>query len=69
MNHQQQAPAKEIGAQEIGGALATVVVLTISWIVGQKPPAGLEGALAVLTGAAIMAVRRYLQDRKDATDT
>lgn len=68
MTHQQPAPSKEIGVQAIGGAAATLIVLSVSWITGTQPPAGLEGALAVLAGAVLMTVRKWLQERKNETD-
>lgn len=66
---QQTAPNKEIGVQAIGGALAAIIVLGVAWLTGEQPPAGLEGALAVLAGAGLAAVRKWLQERKNAADT
>lgn len=55
----------EITAQALGGAIATLIVLATQWVLDMQAPAGLEGALAVITATAVMLVRNQMVKSKD----
>lgn len=61
---------KEVTATAIGASLATIGVISVEWFVGAPAPSGLEGALAVLGGAGIGMIRKWIRNRRktDATN-
>lgn len=55
---------KEITATALGGAVATILVLTVEWLAGVEAPSGLEGALAVVFGAGTAYIRKLIRKRE-----
>lgn len=53
---------KEITATAIGAAASTIFIITAEWLTGTKAPSGLEGALAVVFGAATGYVRKLIRN-------
>lgn len=58
---------KEITAQALGAAVATLTVISIEWATGTQAPAGAEGSLAVIAGAGVGLVRKWVRDAKENT--
>jgi hypothetical protein len=44
---------RKVKAGVLGGAIATLFVLTVSWLTGSQAPPGFEGALATVVGGGL----------------
>ncbi len=64
MDEPRTSANKEITAQAVGAAVATLTVMAVQWFVGAPAPTGMEGALAVLFGAGVGYIRHLIRRRR-----